>query len=118
MLKRISTQIPAEALNWQVHELLLVIDNEQRTYNRKIAMFKNLFKKLSKGTFDKNKAPKLFAMLTDDVAREYNKSYGGVDSNYKISTQARRIADVKLVEEFLQAVENKDYDFMRYVPKR
>ncbi len=105
------------ALQWQVHEILLVIDNEQKYYNRKIAMFKNLFLKLQKGSFDKSIAPKLFSYLTDEAGRDYNKQYGGVDGNYKITPQARRIVDIRLVEEFLDAVKNKEYDFMGYVPK-
>ncbi len=117
MTKRTPNPIPPEELKWQVHELLLVIDNEQKYYNRKLAMFKNLFLKFKKGKFDKSRAPKLFSYLTDDVARDYNRQYGGIDGNYKISPQARRIADIELVEEFLSAVKNKDYDFMGYVPK-
>lgn len=113
MPKRTPIQIPVEALKWQVHELLLVIDNERSSNNRKVATFKSLFPKLKKGKFDKTRAPKLFSYLTDDVAREYNKHYGGIDGNYKITPQARRIADVELVEEFLEAAKNKDYDFMR-----
>ena len=106
-----------DEIKWQVGELLLVIDNEQKYYNRKIAMFKNLFLKLQKGRFDKSKAPKLFSYLTDEVGRDYNKQYGGVDGNYKITPQARRIADKELVEEFLNAAKNKEYDFMGYVPR-
>lgn len=58
-------------------ELLLYIENDGDLYRQKfIPIVKNLQKKLDKGTFDSDKAIKLWMFLIDAGAKKYTKEYG------------------------------------------
>ncbi len=103
--------IDADELRWQAHELDMYIDSDEPLYNRKMALFLNYHKKFKKGIFNRDLAVKGFSNLTDAAAQKYNKEfkYSGMGT---IGTQARRVVDKKLVEEFLDAERNKEYGFM------
>ncbi len=90
--------------------LLLIIDNDEKTYTQKVYMFKNLTKKVEKGTFDPIKAEKIFKPLTDRVRIDYNKE--DYDREQFIPIESSRLADINLVHRFIRAHENKEYDFM------
>ena len=61
-------------------------------------MFENLVKKVKNGTYDRNKAPKLFSYLTDKVRKAFNKEYAGESDSLSIASA--RLADKELVREF------------------
>lgn len=91
-------------------ELELLIDNDYELYKQKILIFQNLWKKMKSGVFDKTKAPKAFSYLTEKAAKKYNRLY---PDDYKFTIQTRRKADMDFTQEFLNAVKNKEYDFMQ-----
>jgi len=108
---RTTPKVSKDELNWQAGELGLYIDNDFPLYQRKLAWFKSMYNKLKKGKFDPQKAEKGFAYLTTEAARKYNNQ--GFGSEFKIGTDARTVVNKELVTEFLSAVQNKDYNFMR-----
>lgn len=105
--------LPEAEIQDQADTLDLYINNNFEHYKRKIAMFRNLWLKYRKGSFDPVKASKLFSYLTADAAREYNRIYAtpeyGEDA---ITLQARKVEDRDLVKEFVNAAKNHEYDFM------
>ena len=103
--------VSKDELDWQARELGLYIDSDFPLYQRKLAWFKSMYNKYKKGKFDPVKAEKGFAYLTTEAARKYNNE--GFGSEFKIGTAAHTVVNKELVAEFLSAVKNKDYDFMR-----
>ena len=99
-----------EDIEWGADEVILYLNNEPQTYNQKLYMFKNLSRKVDRGIFDPIKAEKLFKPLTDRIRIDYNKEDYGA-ANF-IPIESSRLADTLLVNEFITAHENKEYDFM------
>ncbi len=95
----------------QVTELLLCINNTREFSKKKIQWFRNMYKRYWKGRFNTELAAKGFSYLTDEAARDYNNQFK--DSGWFISVPARRKVDEILVSEFISAVNEKRYDFMR-----
>lgn len=106
----IMNQIPPQELARQADELELWINNTRSYYERKIDIYKNLWKKYQAGVFNKTLAAKAFSSLTDEAARDYNKQ--GFEDIH-ISVRARRVLDTAFVSEFLANAKNREYDFMR-----
>ena len=63
-----------DELEWAEDQILLWIDNDHPTYDRKMYMFGNLEKKKDKSIYDPIKAEKLFNYLTTDVRRMLNRT--------------------------------------------
>ena len=67
-----------ESQQWARGELRLFIDNQEALYRGQyIPILKNLLRKLDKGVYDHEKAPKLWRHLVDRGAREYCQQFGG-----------------------------------------
>ena len=61
-----------------IRELRLFIDNDYILYqSRFIPMIENLKRKVKRGVYDHQKAPKLFIYLVDVGARKYCADFGG-----------------------------------------
>ena len=62
----------------EARELKLTMDSTEEGYKQQyIPILKNLSRKMKKGTYDKEKAVKLFMYYVDNGARRYAKDYGG-----------------------------------------
>jgi hypothetical protein len=66
-----------EGQQWSKGELRLWIDNEETLYPQRRDILRNLLRKVDKGVYDHDKAPKLWRYLVDRGAREYCQSLGG-----------------------------------------
>lgn len=66
-------ELTQDELEWAEQQILLWIDNDHPTYDRKIYAFKSLEKKKDKGIYDPVKAEKMFNYLTTDVRRMLNR---------------------------------------------
>ena len=66
-------QFTDDELEWAEDQILMWIDNDRPTYDRKIYIFRNLEKKKDKGIYDPVKAEKAFNYLTTDVRRMLNR---------------------------------------------
>ena len=76
-------------------DILLYGSNDSKLYKTKTkSIIENLAKKLAKGTYDKEKACKLWKYLADDVAISYSK-----DFETKPTAETRRMA-AKLFEKY------------------
>lgn len=73
-------------------ELYLHGDNTEHLYrNSKVPVMKNLEKKFKKGTYDHEKAKKLWGYHADRVAQSYHKEYGSKDQPWhKMFSTAHR----------------------------
>ena len=92
-------------------ELKLYIDNDGQLYRQRfMPILKNLSKKKKKGNYDSKLAIKAFMYLVNDGAKKYVKDYGGSTSMF--SKQDKIEVAKEFVEEFEDAYEDKEYDFM------
>lgn len=98
--------------DWEVRELLLMIDNYEGFYNRKMMMWRNLYRKVKRGTFDPVKAEKLFDYLTASVSRYYKDEFGG-----GFDKDTRQQANKELVKEFLEELSYREDEIAGIVPQ-
>lgn len=100
-------------------DLILLIENDQPIYeNRLLPAYKNLSKKMQKGTYDKGLAPKLFMYVVDEGAKKW---YEGMkqwaDDGHSVvikpSLKVKEKAAKEMARTFEQVYENKEYDFMK-----
>lgn len=96
-------ELSQDKLEWSIEQITLWIDNDRSNYDRKMAMFKSLEKKKDKGTYNPDKALKMFNYLTTDVRRKLNRESRD-DVLYMIGTTmppvASSMADIELRDEF------------------
>lgn len=59
----------------EAHELILFADNEVKLYPQKLAIIRNINRRLKKGTYDPAKAPKLWKYWFDAAAQEYTRQF-------------------------------------------
>jgi hypothetical protein len=91
------------AMSPEATELTLYIDNDQRLYKQKTAIFRALARKKDRGRYDERLAPKAFAALTNLGAKKYVREFGGPGDRWNLvfSPVDRRQAAVHFVEDFL-----------------
>jgi hypothetical protein len=102
-------------------ELELFIDNDADLYRQQYTpILKNLWRKMVKGTYDHEKAVKLWGYLVESGAKKYNQEFGGGGSKwhevFSIPTRlavARRLADSNRGR-----LEAKEFDFQAVVPAK
>ena len=77
-LKRLAGLISEdEAMNDEARELELFIMNDEALYRRHFMAIVNNFKrKIKRGVYDHDKAPKLVMYMVDEAARQYVKMHG------------------------------------------
>lgn len=63
-------------LSTEAHELMLFADNTSELYPQFKSIITNLSRKMVKGTYDPNRAPKLWRYWTDAAAIQYKKEFG------------------------------------------
>lgn len=82
-----------------IHELELYAYNTYDLDNQHGCMVDSLRRKVNKGTYDPNLAPKLWQHWVDEAAREYCKEFGGkVAVTFPVAERralADRIADME-----------------------
>ena len=99
-----------------VRELVLVITNDGDLYRQRTTpIIENLKKKAAKGTYDREKAVKLWQYLADDGVRMYDKEYGSGRGSVAMLNPAtrRRIAEELrdyYEEEIMWDINHKDDD--------
>lgn len=79
-------------------ELLMYIDNDASLYRQKGAARTSLTRHVCRGAFDKARAAKGFAYLTDAAGRKYAREFGM--TRYPLA--ARREANADLVKDYLR----------------
>ena len=90
-----------------VREIQLYADNNSQLYfSRKLPILKNLQKKYKKGTFDVNKASKLWRYYIDDAMQRYHKEFGNRGKWYDmINTTDRQLLANEYAEDTLNEFE-------------
>jgi len=81
-------------------ETTLLINNTPKYYRRKLWMYLRLQQLENQKKYDRDKAPKMFKLLTDDVNRDAKKQY-----NTHLPKEDRRKAQLELRKEY----ESKDW---------
>ncbi len=96
----------------ETRELELFIDNDAELYRqRTVPIQQNLVKKKLAGTFDLNKAPKLFGYLVEAGAKKYAKEFGGT-WNKIFSVADRRKLSMAMAFRFDSDYGSGEYDDM------
>ena len=80
-------------------ELELYVDNDQPLYQKKMAMYLNLARKVAQGKYDRKLAPKLLRYLTDEAARRYVKEFDAPGAR-PFSVADRQVVAGSLAREF------------------
>ena len=70
--------------NGNISELISHIDNDEDLYRRQfLPIIINLKKKIAKGSYDHELAPKLWQYLVDNAAKDYVKKHGAKGQDVK-----------------------------------
>ena len=102
-----------DQMGHEATELKNTMDSTEEGYNQQyIPILKNLTKKMKKGTYDRDKAAKLFMYYVDNGAKRYVKDYGGTVRD-QFPKDVRMQAAKAYVEDFEDEYENKNWDFMK-----
>jgi hypothetical protein len=81
----------SEADQTAAHELMLYANNTGELYPQKVAILKNLAKKMQKGQYIPEKAIKLWGYWVDEAARRYNKEFGSGPGFGPFNAATRRL---------------------------
>jgi hypothetical protein len=99
----------------EIKELKTFIDNEESLNSQKETMYKNLSNKKLKGVYDKELASKLLMYLVDSGSKLYAKKFSSKDAlgSEIFSKEDRKNVAKQMVDDFEDAFENKEYEFMK-----
>lgn len=97
-------------------ELQLYVDNDADLYRQQHQpILKNLITKMARGTYDRDKAVKLFMYLAESGAKKYTKEFGGTwHTMFDVPT--RRLAAIAWRDAFEGEAKLGNYD--NYLPKK
>jgi len=99
---RTNTRRAAPADDHAVTELVLYAENTASIYERHILpTIKSLATKLSKETYDKDRAVDAFVYVADAAAKQYNAEFGSGRGYGPFTVATRRAAAAELLEERL-----------------
>ena len=91
-------------LSIDAKELVLWAENTQSLYAQKMSIVKNLAKKIVKGTYNTEKASKLWRYWTDEAAKDYNREFGFI-----FMPEIRREAAVYFALTEYDSIVNNEY---------
>jgi hypothetical protein len=92
-------------------ELILYADNTYSLYQQKKDIIKNLSKKIQKGNYDPNLAPKLWAYWVDNAAKMYVKEMGtNLPWNVAFPKAVRMEAAQEIAEREERYITGGEYD--------
>ena len=100
-------------------ELVLFIDNDLPLYRQKEAIFRALARKRDRQKYQRARAPKAFAALTNAAAKKYVKEHGAASDRWNLifSPIHRRQAALLLVVHF-EAWYETDYPALKVGAER
>jgi hypothetical protein len=92
-------------------ELRLYIDNDGDLYRQqKMPIIKNIKRKMKRGVYDHNKAPKLWMYLVDNGAKKYAKDFSvGTDWNDMFPKPLRMAVAQEMADYYKRAIEGGEY---------
>ena len=104
----------------EARELKTTMDSTEEGYQQQyIPILKNLSKKMKNGTYDKEKAVKLFMYYVANGAKRYAKDFGGGGATGPsvggFDKKTREEAARAYVEDFEDDWDNKNWDFMESI---
>ncbi len=107
----------------EARELKNTMDSTEEGYQQQyVPILKNLSRKMKKGTYDKEKAVKLFMYYVDNGAKRYAKDFGGGGATGPsvggFDKKTREEAARAYVEDFEDDWDNKNWDFMESIVKK
>lgn len=110
--RRLNPRGPSEPDEHAANELELYINNDSALYHQRfVPIVKNLMKRRAAGTYDHEKAAKLFLYLADDGARKYYREFGG---SFKFDLATRWAVAKSLRDSFETEADLGNYDKMTW----
>ena len=113
-LKRLAGLISEdEAMNDEARELELFIMNDEALYRRHFMAIVNNFKrKIKRGVYDHDKAPKLVMYMVDEAARQYVKAHGAPNSRVQdiFPKETRLMVANKLADSIYSDIKAGEYN--------
>jgi hypothetical protein len=106
---------PSEPDMIAARELELYINNDSQLYHSQfVPIVKNLMKKRAAGTYNHEKAAKLFLYLADAGAKKYYKEYSTPSGSFRFDLATRWAVAKSLRDSFEQEAELGNYDKMTF----
>ena len=108
----IKEAVDSDAMN----ELKLFINNDEDLYRRSfMPIVANIQRKIKNGTYDHEKAPKLWSYLVDAAARKYVNEFGSPDQDVKdmFPKELRMEIAKQLADEELDNIKAGEYDVVK-----
>ena len=102
--KRLIESADAEA----ERELYLYIENGMTMKKQKDSIIKNIIRKKKSGKYDHKQAPKLWAYLVDNGAKQYVKDFGG-NVNSMFPRDVRQSVAIQFADEYNAAIDSGQY---------
>jgi hypothetical protein len=88
-------------------ELELFLENDEPLYRQTQECYRNLLRKQKRGTYDRERAVKLFQTVADEAARRYQREFGsGVRGYGPFDKPTRTAVAVSLRDSFEAQVKN------------
>ena len=113
-LKRLAGLISEdEAMNDEARELELFIMNDENMYRRHFMQIVNNFKrKIKRGVYDHDKAPKLVMYMVDEAARQYVKMHGSPNARVQdmFPKETRLMVANKLADSIYSDIKAGEYN--------
>lgn len=106
--KKKSRDVDADA----VQELTLWQENTQPLYRQELSIRANLARKLIRGTYDPDQAPKLWKYLADAASKSYAKEFGG-HGGHAFSVQTRKDAAAEWARDFEKEAKRGGLPFLK-----
>jgi hypothetical protein len=105
----INEAVDSDAMN----ELKLFINNDEDLYRRQfMPIIANIKRKIKRGVYDHEKAPKLWSYLVDNAARKYVKEFGSPDQDVidMFPKDLRDAIAIDLANEEFEKIKAGEYD--------
>lgn len=97
------------------HELELYVSNDSQLYHSQfVPIVKNLMKRRAAGTYNHEKAAKLFLYLADAGAKKYYKEFGTQSGGFKFDLATRWLVAKMFRDSFETEAELGNYDKMAF----
>jgi hypothetical protein len=99
-----------------VNELHAYIMNDEDLYRKQfMPIIANLQRKMKKGVYNHEMAPKLWSYLVDNAARKYVKEFGSPNQDVKdiFPKEVRQEISKKLADQEFEKIKDGEYDVVK-----
>jgi hypothetical protein len=97
-----------DQLSTDARELVLYAENTEELYAQFLSIIANVKRKITKGTYNPDLAPKLWRYWVDEAAKRYKREFGSNDWNFPVPVRNEAAAYFAATEH--ESILNGEYD--------